>query len=371
MERFFKNIISILIFVLLIACAIYGWFWYQFYHEPLIHNDRAETIKIPPNTGIVDLRDNLERRGLLRHPHFFLYMTRRLGHATRLRYGEYWIKPGMSAADLVENIVEGQGYVRHHVTLIEGWTFQKIKKTLAADASLIHKLKNKTNQQIMFWLGSKKRHPEGLFFPSTYYFLWGNSDLYILKKAYQKMQNYLQQQWRKRAKHLPYRNKYQALIVASMVEKETAVASERPIIAGVILHRLKIRMKLQVDPTVLYGVGKPFGSVITKRDLRRKTPYNTYQIYGLPPTPIDMPSASSILAALHPKKTKYLYYVARGDGSHQFSKTYKEHLAAIRKYRREIENEPEEEVLLQKLENHQFDHDILKAAEFVVHVIYL
>ncbi len=174
--------------------------------------------------------------------------------------------------------------------------------------------------------------PEGLLFPDTYFFTLDTPDTEILSRAVEEMRNYLQEQWPRRARGLPYRSPYQALIVASMVEKETALPREMPIIAAIILKRLKIWMHLQIDSTVIYGLEPHFSGNLTINDLKKKTPYNTYTKYGLPPTPIAMPSALAIHAALHPAKTPYLYYVAKGDGSHQFSVTLAEQNAAVAKY---------------------------------------
>lgn len=374
MKRMLKFTLFTLLFFVLILFAAFGWLWYQYYHAPLISSGKPQRIRVAPNTNIEVLTNHLTKRGLLSHPKFFLFINRHNGQSTQLRYGEYWIKPNMSAADLMKNIIEGEGLVRHHITIIEGWTFHQIKTLLKKNKDLQHQLKNKSDREIMQQLGAKRLKPEGLFFPSTYYFLWGNSDFSILQKAYKKMQSFLKKQWRNRKKGLPYHNAYQALIVASLVEKETALKKERPLIAGVILRRLKIGMRLQVDPTVLYGLDKPFDTVITKKDLRKRTPYNTYRIYGLPPTPIDMPSASSIIAALHPAKSKYLYYVAKGDGSHEFSRTYKEHLIAVRRYRNETDIHSEEEVLLHPLHHlyhHHINSRVIKFADFMMHAIYL
>ncbi len=209
----------------------------------------------------------------------------------------------------------------------------QIRRVFSNTTALQKTVIDQSDPVLMSTLGYPYNSPEGLFFPDTYLYTWGNKDTKILRQAYQHMQNFLNQQWEQKAENLPYKDAYQALIVASLIESETHVASERPLIAGIILQRLKKQMYLQIDPTVLYGVNKPFGSKITQDDLHNDNPYNTYRHYGLPPTPINMPSAPSIQAALHPIYTNALYYVARGDGTHTFSATYIQHLAAIKKNR--------------------------------------
>ena len=204
---------------------------------------------------------------------------------------------------------------------------------LLANDALQHVATSQTDQEMMTSLGHPGESSEGRFFPDTYVYTWGNKDTVILLQAYQRMTALLDQEWPQRETDLPYKTPDQALVVASLVESEAVLPAERPIIAGVIVRRLQQNMNLQVDPTVTYGVGKPYGSVITLEDLRNDNPYNTYLHKGLPPTPINMPSAASIYAALHPTAGNALYYVAQGDGGHHFSATYPEHLQAVQKYR--------------------------------------
>lgn len=312
-------------------------------YAPMLLKQDVASIKVYPGNTVHDLAKTLYSRRLIAHPHIFIFAARVSGKAKQLRFGEYQILPGMSASSLLSNMISGKGLVKHQITLIEGWTFKEVISALENDPNLFHRLNGKTNPEIMNAIGYPNRHPEGLFLPETYTFIWGNTDVEILDHAYQRMQAYLMQQWSDRAPHLPYKTPYRALIVASLIEKETSIDSERPIVASVILKRLKKRMRLQVDPTVLYGLKKSYGTRITRQDLQSKTPYNTYVIYGLPPTPIDMPGKASIYAALHPAKTNYLYYVARGDGSHVFSETYADHLLAVKKYRAWLKQQKAEE----------------------------
>ena len=331
-----------LLFLFLAVILVPVWLffvWHRAMHRPLLTRGKATSVIVQPGSTIHDLADQLDRRGLITHPGVFVFDARISGDAKRLRYGEYRILPGMSASQLLSNIISGKGVVKYQITFVEGWTFRDIKNMLREDNHIRHLFKDKNNKEIMSMLTHPQQHPEGRFFPDTYTYTWGNSDLEILQHAYQRMQAFLFEQWGQRANDLLYKDAYQALIVASLIEKETSVSNERPIIAGVILNRIKKGMRLQVDPTVLYGLEKPYGTVITKEDLHSKTLYNTYQVFGLPPTPIGMPSGASIIAALHPINTPYLYYVARGDGSHVFSATYRQHLKAVRRYR-ESQQEP-------------------------------
>lgn len=330
------KIISLLVVAMIVATTWLCVDWYKFFTRPLIRTGFSQTIKIYPGTGFSRLKRDLTNRGLLTYPRIFTRYAKVNKYNLQLRFGEYWIKPGMTAPDLLKNMVAGKGMVRHKITFIEGWTFLQFRKALLDDKNLQDNISGLTNLQLMKTLNSTHKNPEGLFFPSTYRFKWGNSDLDVLQLAYQHMKSFLAKQWAGRAKGLPYKNVYQALIVASLIEKETGLPKERALVASVILNRLHKGMRLQVDPTVLYGINKSFGTPITKKDLRNKNPYNTYVIYGLPPTPIDNPSAASIIAALHPASTQYYYYVSsdKNDGSHIFSKNYRRHKVAVKEYRR-------------------------------------
>lgn len=328
-----KKIISISSFFIILLAAWFAIALVRTLYEPLPLKQKHYQLRVHPGSTIYTVADQLHRDGLLRNKRLFIFASDLRGDTHQLRFGEYVIKPGMNAADVLSNISSATGLKKYKVLFVEGWTFRDMKRALRENKALKHTVAHQSNAKIMAALGYPKQKPEGRFFPDTYVFAWGNSDLDVLKQAYRKMQRVIKAQWKKRANDLPYKNPYQALIVASLIEKETAIKRERPIIAGVILRRLKKGMRLQIDPTILYGLGKPYDTPITSRDIRSKTPYNTYVIYGLPPTPIDMPSLASIKAALHPSYDDYLYYVAKGDGSHIFSVTYQEHLLAVKKYR--------------------------------------
>jgi UPF0755 protein len=220
------------------------------------------------------------------------------------------------------------------ITFIEGWTFKQMRQALNADNDVKHDTLGLSDREIAEKLGLGVSEPEGMFFPDTYYFSIGMSDLDILKRANRVMETKLTEYWAQRDPGLPYQTPYDALIMASIVEKETGQGKERPLIAGVFLNRLRIGMRLQTDPTVIYGMGDHYDGNIRKQDLLTDTPYNTYTRVGLPPTPIAMPGAASILAVLHPAKSKALYFVSRGDGTHQFSDTLEEHNRAVWRYQK-------------------------------------
>jgi UPF0755 protein len=222
--------------------------------------------------------------------------------------------------------------LQHMFTLVDGWTFAQVRAALAQAPKLRHTLPNISDAQAARALGIDAPNPEGWLLPQTYAYVLGDSDMDVLRRAHAAMQRLLTADWAERAPDLPIKNPYQALILASIVEKESALASERPRIAGVFVRRLQLGMKLQTDPTVIYGMGAAYHGIITRKDLQTDTPYNTYTRFGLPPTPICMPGAPALWAALHPAPGKSLYFVARGDGTHQFSDTLQQQDAAIDKY---------------------------------------
>lgn len=330
-----KKIFSIIaIFVFLYVATVV----HDFFQTPIVQPGVTTAIKVFPNQDVSVLAQELYDKKLIRYPLLFEWLVQLKGDRYQLRYGEYEIKYPMTAWKLLQHMIKGTNLVKHRLTIVNGWTFSDIRAALAHDTNLNQTLINQSNQAILKTLNSPEDHAEGLFYPDTYFFTWGNKDISVLKTAYLRMQKILNKNWENRAPNLPYKNAYEALIVASLIERETSVDSEKPIIASVILNRLEKNMRLQIDPTVQYGLEKTFTGKITHADLESKTPYNTYVINGLPPSPICMPSQSSIFAALHPQKTDYLYYVATGKGGHNFSKTYDEHLKQVSVYRSTVEN---------------------------------
>jgi UPF0755 protein len=248
-----------------------------------------------------------------------------------LQAGDYTLNKNVSPYQLLLSLNHGKA-TQGSITFIEGKTFKQMRAKLAKNDSVKTTITELTDAELMVIVGNGEKHAEGLFFPDTFYFDRGTTDTVLLKRSYEIMQAKLAEAWANRAPSLPYKNSYQALIMASIVEKETGKASERPEIAGVFLNRLRIGMRLQTDPTVIYGMGDKYDGNIRRKDLTTDTIYNTYTRDGLPPTPIAMPGLAAINAALHPKKTKALYFVGKGDGSHAFSNSLVEHNRAVAKY---------------------------------------
>lgn len=286
---------------------------------------------IEPGMTLKQITDDLTELGVLEDPQYLLLHARWKGIGTKIKAGEYEIRAEMTASHLLARFVEG-GVVQRSVTLLEGWTFQQMMDAIRSNEHLQHTLEDLDSDAIMTRIDLPGLLPEGRFYPDTYHFARGTTDAAILKNAYLRMEERLEEEWQNRAADLPYQTPYEALILASIVEKETGQAGERARIAGVFAQRLKKGMRLETDPTVIYGLGESFNGNLRRRDLKRDTPYNTYTRKGLPPTPIAMPGGDAIRAVLHPEIHNHLFFVAKGDGSHQFSKTYDEHLRAVSKY---------------------------------------
>ena len=252
---------------------------------------------------------------------------------TSIKAGSYEIAVGITPLELLKKMTRGD-VTQAELALIEGWTFRQMRERLDAHPDLRHDTQDLPETEIMRLIGAPETVAEGLFFPDTYFFAKRSSDVELLARAYRSMQQHLERAWQARAPELPYQEPYQALIMASIVEKETGRADDRPLVASVFVNRLRQRMLLQTDPTVIYGIGEGFDGNLRKRDLLADTPYNTYTRPGLPPTPIAMPGLASLQAALHPASTEALYFVARGDGSSQFSPTVDEHNRAVRRFQK-------------------------------------
>ncbi|MDE3735887.1 endolytic transglycosylase MltG [Pseudomonas resinovorans] len=313
---------------LLVAFA--GWQQRVTLEQPLnISAERMLDVAAGATPG--GLLNRLEEEGVLNNA-FWLrqYWRFNLANAS-LHSGEYRLTPGMQAGDLLGLWQRGE-VVQYSLTLVEGWNFRQVRAALAKQAKLEQTLANVSDAELMARLGRPGEYPEGRFFPDTYRYVRGMRDIDLLKQARDRLDQVLAEEWGKRADRLPYSDAYQALIMASLVEKETGVPAERGQIAGVFVRRLNTGMLLQTDPTVIYGLGERFNGNLTRDHLREPTPYNTYVISGLPPTPIALAGREAIHAALHPAAGKSLYFVARGDGSHVFSETLGEHNQAVRDF---------------------------------------
>lgn len=293
-----------------------------------------QNFELAPGSSLRAALNAARERGLFTHPRQAIYLeawARANGDAARIKAGEYALDPGLSSLDLLALMVGGKTLL-HELRFIEGMRFADAIRIVAEHPQLVHTLPDTRPETVMAALGQPGLHPEGRLFPDTYRFPKGTSDVVILRQAFGAMQRVLEESWVKRVANLPYARPEDALIMASIVEKETGLASERERIAGVFVRRLRIGMRMQTDPTVIYGLGDAFDGNLRKRDLLADTPYNTYTRYGLPPTPICLPGRAAIEAALNPADGTELFFVSRGDGSHQFSTTLDEHNAAVRKY---------------------------------------
>jgi UPF0755 protein len=302
-----------------------------FLAEPLAIPSEGMEYELRPGTSVKALSKDLAERGALRHPWMLSLLARQEGLAHRIQAGEYQLTPGTTPEALLQQLAEGKVKL-HEFTIIEGQTFGQLMQRLQQQAALIHTLEGLPDEAIMERLGHPGEHPEGRFLPDTYRFPKGTTDVEFLQRAHGAMRRFLRQAWDEREEGLPLQTSEEALILASIVEKETGQPEERPEIAGVFLRRLRKGMRLQTDPTVIYGLGPDFDGDIRYRDLRRDTPYNTYTRHGLPPTPIAMPGRAAIEAVLHPAPGNSLYFVSRGDGTHVFSATLEAHNRAVRKY---------------------------------------
>ena len=302
--------------------------------RPLAFGTESRHHIIEPGSSFSDIAAGLEKAGIVSRPHVLEIHARWSGLAAGVQAGEYAIEPTMTLRELLHLFHSGR-VVQHSLTLVDGWTFDDVLSALESKPELDQTLGEKLDHsEIMTELGFPGVHPEGRFLADTYHFPRGTSDVAFLRRAYRSMHSFLDEAWKARAPDLPYDSPIDALIVASIIEKETGQAEERAEIAGVIVRRLKRNMRLEVDPTVIYGLGDDFDGNLRKRDLRRDTPYNTYLHKGLPPTPIAMPGTASIRAALHPDAGETLFFVAKGDGSHYFSATYREHQRAVARFQK-------------------------------------
>ncbi|EKD71362.1 MAG: hypothetical protein ACD_46C00202G0002 [uncultured bacterium] len=320
----FMNSLLIITLMLVSFFGIAGFWLYQ----PIIQAKEGIVFDVPIGMSKSTFIKKLSQAGVIHHPFIFLLYAD-LHPKTQLKVGEYLFVSNASFITIWRQVTTGSGLYFRPFSIIPGWNFKQVREALSQAPGVRQTLTNMLPQQIMTQYHQTPISPEGQFFPDTYFYTKGNSDTLILQQAYMLMQKKFMQAWEKRDANLPYQNAYEALIVASLVEKEAYLNTERPLIAGVIVNRLRKNMLLQIDPTVIYGMGDRYIGKISKQDLLEDTPYNTYTRKGLPPTPIAMPSLMSINAALHPIQHDYYYFVARGDGSHQFSKTLQEHNKAV------------------------------------------
>jgi len=321
-------------FAILLLSFAGGWLAMDYKHyvsTPLPIAEPGYHHVIAAGTSLKRFSTDLHRSGILPHPFYFKWMARFAGDSQAIQAGEYLFAPGITPLQLLQQVVSG-AVVQHAFTIVEGWTFAQLLEALRHDDVIAHTLDDLNPEQVMQRLGYVGQYPEGRFLPDTYHFPRNTTDVAFLQRAYQAMSDLLNTEWAQRDQDLPYETPYEALTMASIIEKETALPEERSEIAGVFVRRLKRGMRLQTDPTVIYGLGDHFDGNLRRRDLSSDSPYNTYMHSGLPPTPIALPGRASLHAALHPAAGDAIYFVSRGDGSHVFSATLEAHNKAVRRY---------------------------------------
>ncbi len=316
--------------IFVIWISVEGWSLYKFFTGSISTVKTEQIINIPKGATSAKVINLLVEKRLIRNPTLFKLLLKLKGKASKIKAGELQINPKWTVNQLIEALVAGK-MVSYPITLIAGETFKQSFNKIRAITNIEQNIATaKQLQKIL-----KVTTPlEGLLLPETYFYTKGETTKDLITRAYKDLTELLEEQWQSREIGLPFKSSYEALILASIVEKETGIASERPMIAGVFINRLRKRMRLQTDPTVIYGMGDNYDGNIRKKDLRSYTPYNTYRINGLPPTPISLASAESIKAVMHPQKTKALYFVANGKGGHTFSNNLKDHNKAVRDYLR-------------------------------------
>lgn len=323
-----RSLLANLFTLLVLGIGVAGWFGLQM-HQTMYHeNSLSEpfVLQLERGDSLRAISNKLAQHDLLDTPAHFVWWARLRGDDKRLQAGDYEVMPGQTLVNLLDNMVAGR-VQQFAVTLVEGWSFRQMMQAINQHVHLEHTLNTLDADAVMAALGHAGEHPEGRFMPDTYYVRNQEKDSALLLRAYRSMAQTLETLWQQREPDLPYENAYEALIMASIIEKESAVPEERPLIAGVFINRLRKGMRLQTDPTVIYGIGESYDGDIRFRDLRKDTPYNTYTRKGLPPTPIAMPGEAAIHAALHPAETDYLFFVAHSDasGRHIFTSTLADH----------------------------------------------
>lgn len=327
-----KLLVTVTAFAFLVGSALGIWLWQglQTLEKP-ISLEEPVLFSVPIGAGYDQIARAMQDTGLIEDSLWMRIYARLNPAQSRLQAGEYQFNNGMSRLDMIQRMVSGDTK-QWEIQFIEGWTFQEMRRAVANNDRIEKVTSDWTNDQIMAAMGAEGAHPEGRFFPDTYLYTSLETDLDLYKRAFSRMEQVLAEEWENRSEELPYDSPYEALIMASIVERETGAAHERADVAGVFVRRLHKGMRLQTDPTVIYGMGDSYQGRITRKDLRTRTEYNTYRIDGLPPTPIALAGREAIHAALHPAEGDSFYFVARGDGTHKFSRTLAEHQEAVRQF---------------------------------------
>ncbi|WNK21464.1 endolytic transglycosylase MltG [Halomonas piscis] len=329
-----KSILKALVVLIVLGAvaAAGGYVYWQSRLAAPLALDKPLLYQVPEGAGFNQVVDELGRRGVIADPWALKVLARAEPEKVPSpRVGEYRLTPDMDSRELV-TLLGSNNVVTYPLTVPEGWTFAQMRRLLDSAAKLEHRTADMSDDEVMALINADKEHPEGWFFPDTYRYHLGMSDTDILRQAHRRMQRMLKAAWEDRDDALPFDSPYEALIMASLIERETGVPAERREIAGVFARRLEKGMRLQTDPTVIYGMGSRYDGNITRADLQEKTPYNTYVIEGLPPTPIAMPGKAALEAAVSPEEGNALYFVAKGDGSHHFSGSLREHNHAVNRF---------------------------------------
>ena len=331
MNRQHLLIASVTILAIFVAGAVLS--YRSLFSEMALRSPEISPVKIEVMAGssLSRVAIELAEAGYLPSPTLFKLWARLKGAENSIQTGEYELHSGITPAQLLDKIVRGES-VQYRITLVEGWTFQQALNALWSAGNIRSSLNNSSPADIAQQMSLDYENPEGLLYPDTYFYTKGTLDIELLRRANARLNTVLSEAWESRLGSLPYANSYEALTMASIIEKESARNSERGLIAGVFVGRLDLGMRLQSDPTIIYGMGNRYAGNITRADLLEETPYNTYRIDGIPPTPIALSGEASIVAALNPSASDFLYFVAKGDGSHQFSRSLEEHNAAVREY---------------------------------------
>jgi UPF0755 protein len=324
-----KTLLGFVLIVVAVAAGYAAWYL----GSPVRIGKYPVEVEIPRGAGFRTAIEQLEKSGIAIRRTEFELLARTLGKERDIKAGSYEISQPLTPLELLQKLTRGD-VTQAEVRLLEGWTFAQFRAALDASPHLRHDTRGMSDTDILARLSAAEGHAEGLFFPDTYLFGKGASDLAVLRRSYRAMARHLKEEWEARDAAVPYRSPYEALIMASIVEKETGQAGERDMIGGVLVNRLRIGMRLQVDPTVIYGLGASFDGNLKRNHLAEDGPYNTYTRAGLPPTPIAMPGLASLRAAVRPGKTDAMYYVSRNDGSSHFSRTLEEHNRAVARYQR-------------------------------------
>ena len=327
--RLIRKLLSGMLLLAMLFAAFAG---YQV-TRPLTLPTQPFEFSLMQGSSLTSAANQLQQKGVLPDSWALVWLARLLGKATEIKAGNYQLDQSVTLLELLNIMTKGQ-VNQEKLVIIEGWTFKQLRAALNNSPAIRHDSAKLSDSELLHKLGVPIEHVEGQFFPDTYYFSSGTSDLALLKRAYQTMQTVLQDSWQARAPGLPLKSPYHALILASIVEKETGQANDRAMIAAVFINRLRRGMMLQTDPTVIYGMGDKFKGNLRRRDLLADTPYNTYKRYGLPPTPIALPGLAALQATLHPASTNALYFVARGDGSSEFSGSLILHNRAVDRYQK-------------------------------------